>query len=359
MTGVWTGNRPIKRAIALAIGALALLALAGAGSAARGPRLALVWQTPTPRDGAALTVNAGSTLTIELGARSTRSSELVLVGSRVLPRGATLAATYGTPGTGTLTWTPTAAQAGEHVLTFIAETHDLPRVHAQPRSFVVFVQLSGTPAPTDAFALSGPGGVSRWAYVSDPVAARAEPRASARVVGRLPAVTPERVQNVTLLLNGKIDDRGRYWVRVRLPMLPNGSTGWVPRTALGSFRAIRTRLVIDRSLFTATLYRAGSVIFRSRIGVGKAHWPTPRGEFHVREKLSGFKDPIYGPLAFGLNARSAVLTDWLNGGFIGIHGTNQPGILPGRVSHGCIRMPNAAILRLARLLPMGTPVTIT
>jgi lipoprotein-anchoring transpeptidase ErfK/SrfK len=358
MTGVWTGNRWVKRAIALAIGALALLALAGAGSAARGPRLALVWQTPTPHDGAAFTVNAGSTLTIELGARSTRSSELVLVGSRVLPRGAALAATYGTPGTGTLTWTPTAAQAGEHVLTFIAETHDLPLAHAQPRSFVVYVQLSGTPAPTDAFALSGPGGVSRWAYVSDPVAARAEPRASARVVGRLPAVTPERVQNVTLLLNGKIQ-QGRYWVRVRLPMLPNGSTGWVPRTALGSFRAIRTRLVIDRSLFTATLYRAGSVIFRSRIGVGKAYWPTPRGEFHVREKLSGFKDPIYGPLAFGLNARSAVLTDWLNGGFIGIHGTNKPGILPGRVSHGCIRMPNAAILRLARLMPMGTPVTIT
>ena len=142
MTGVSTGNRWAKRAIALAIAALALLALAGAGSAARGPRLALVWETPTPRDGAAFTVNAGSTLTIELGARSTRGSELVLVGSRVLPRGANLASTYGTPARGTFTWTPTAAQAGEHVLTFTAETHDLPRAYAQPRSFVVYVQLS-------------------------------------------------------------------------------------------------------------------------------------------------------------------------------------------------------------------------
>jgi lipoprotein-anchoring transpeptidase ErfK/SrfK len=358
MTGVSQPRKLLRRGSVAASAALALLLIVAAASAARGPRLSLVWQTPTPRDGSAFTVNAGSTLTIDLSARSTRD-ELVLISSRSLPAGASVSSTFAKPGIGTFTWTPTAAQAGEHVLTFTAQTHDLPRAHAQPRSFIVYVQLSGTPSPRDAFALSGPGGVSRWAYVDDPVRARAEPRATARVVGRLPAVTPERVPNVTLLLNGKIDARGRYWVRVRLPMLPNGSTGWVPRSALGAFNAIRTRLVIDRALFTATLYKGGRVIFRSRIGVGKAHWPTPKGEFHVREKLSGFDDPIYGPLAFGLNARSAVLTDWLNGGFIGIHGTNQPEILPGRVSHGCIRMPNPAILRLARLMPMGTPVTIT
>jgi lipoprotein-anchoring transpeptidase ErfK/SrfK len=337
---------------------LVLAALVSAASAARGPRLALVWQAPTPRDGAAFTVNAGSPLTLTLSARSTRESDLVLIGSRSLPAGASVTSAYAKPGLGTFTWTPTAAQAGEHVLTFTAQTHDLPIIHAQPRSFVVFVQQSGTPAPRDAFALSGPGGVSRWAYVRKAVPARAEPRATARVVGRLPVMTPERVPNLTLLLQGKIDERGRYWVRVRLPILPNGSTGWVPRSTLGAFNAIRTRLVIDRRLFTATLYKRGKVVFRTRIGVGKSHWPTPPGEFHVREKLSGFSDPIYGPLAFGLNARSAVLTDWLNGGFIGIHGTNQPQILPGRVSHGCIRMPNAAILRLARLMPLGTPVTI-
>jgi lipoprotein-anchoring transpeptidase ErfK/SrfK len=358
MTGVGQPRKLLRRASVAASAALALLLIVAAASAARGPRLSLVWQTPTPRDGSAFTVNAGSTLTIDFSARSTRD-ELVLISSRGLPAGASVSSTYAKPGIGTFTWTPTAVQAGEHVLTFTAQTHDLPRAHAQPRSFIVYVQRSGTPSPGDAFALSGPGGISRWAYVDDAVRARAEPRATARVVGRLPAVTPERVPNVTLLLNGKIDARGRYWVRVRLPMLPNGSTGWVPRSALGAFNAIRTRLVIDRALFTATLYKSGRVIFRSRIGVGKSHWPTPKGEFHVREKLSGFKDPIYGPLAFGLNARSAVLTDWLNGGFIGIHGTNRPEILPGRVSHGCIRMPNPAILRLARLMPMGTPVTIT
>jgi lipoprotein-anchoring transpeptidase ErfK/SrfK len=53
-----------------------------------------------------------------------------------------------------------------------------------------------------------------------------------------------------------------------------------------------------------------------------------------------------------------VLTDWPGGGFIGVHGTNEPGILPGRVSHGCVRMPNSSITRLDRLMQVGTPVTI-
>jgi lipoprotein-anchoring transpeptidase ErfK/SrfK len=78
----------------------------------------------------------------------------------------------------------------------------------------------------------------------------------------------------------------------------------------------------------------------------------------VREKLSGYNAPAYGPRAFGLNARSNVLTDWMGGGFIGIHGTDAPGILPGRVSHGCVRMRNPAILRLFSLMPLGTPVSI-
>jgi lipoprotein-anchoring transpeptidase ErfK/SrfK len=61
--------------------------------------------------------------------------------------------------------------------------------------------------------------------------------------------------------------------------------------------------------------------------------------------------------AFGTSAYS-VLSDWPGGGVVGIHGTNQPGLLPGRVSHGCIRVPNAKIARLARLMPIGTPVRI-
>jgi lipoprotein-anchoring transpeptidase ErfK/SrfK len=141
-------------------------------------------------------------------------------------------------------------------------------------------------------------------------------------------------------------------------VLPNGTTGWVPRGALERFQKVHTRLVIVQRALRATLYRRGRPVFSAIVGVGQPQWPTPRGEFYVREKLSGYDAPAYGPRAFGLNARSTKLTDWPGGGFVGIHGTDAPQILPGRVSHGCVRMRNPAILTLFRLMPLGTPVSI-
>ena len=99
-------------------------------------------------------------------------------------------------------------------------------------------------------------------------------------------------------------------------------------------------------------------MFRAAVGIGTARYPTPAGTFTVRERLSGFDDPFYGPIAFGTTARSPVLTDWPGGGFVGIHGTDRPDLIPGRVSHGCVRLRNADIRRLAALMPVGTPVTI-
>jgi lipoprotein-anchoring transpeptidase ErfK/SrfK len=352
----------MRRLVALAGAALlavALLVQGGGASAAAGPRLAVAWKAPTPADGATFTAEAGTSFTVTLAATPGRGLvDAVQLGTRGLPAGASFVSVAGRTGTATVTWTPSAGQVGEHVLTFTARTQ-AGAVFAKPRTFLVFVQPPAQRAATDPFPLNGPGGASRSAFVLNAVAARAAPTAASRVVARVHAVTPEHEPNVVLLLAGRIDEHGRYWVRVRLPIRPNGSTGWIPRDAVGTIRLVYTRLVIDRSLFTATLYRRGRAIFHTRVGVGKPFWPTPKGEFYIREKLTGFTDPIYGPLAFGTNARSNVLTDWLNGGFIGIHGTNQPGILPGQVSHGCVRMPNAAILRLARLMPVGTPVTIT
>ena len=336
----------------------ALVLAAGAGAdTARGPKLTLRWMTPTPADGTAITVKAGEQLTIELAATSSQP-QLVLIDRRRLPYGVSFTAAYGRPSLATVTWTPVADQVGEHVFTFTAKTHDLPQAHARPRSFLVYVQPSTPGQANEPFALNGPQGMSRWARVNETVPARAQPSARARAITRLRRFTPELTHNLVQTLAGQINEKGEYWVKVRLPVLPNGTTGWVPRRALGAYNRIWTHLVIDRRLFSATLYRRGVAIFSTRVGVGKPYWPTPAGEFYVRERITGFTDPIYGPIAFGTNARSAVLTDWPGGGFIGIHGTNQPQILPGRVSHGCVRMPNPAIRRLDRLMPLGTPVTI-
>ena len=170
--------------------------------------------------------------------------------------------------------------------------------------------------------------------------------------------TAEQTPNIVLTIGRATDARGRVWTRVRLPVLPSNATGWVPRSALGGLSVVRTRLVVDLGRLTVTLYRAGKRIFSAVVGVGAPQWPTPRGEFYIRNRLASYSSPFYGPVAFGTSARSEVLTDWPAGGFVGIHGTNRPELLPGRVSHGCIRMRNQDILRLARLLPVGTPLTI-
>ena len=198
----------------------------------------------------------------------------------------------------------------------------------------------------------------RWAPVVRPAVARSAPELDASVVARLAVRTPEQTPNSVLVLAGTRDRSGTSWLKVRLPILPNGSVGWIERGALGGYRFLHTRLVIDTEHFTATLSRDGRVVFTADVGVGKPASPTPKGAFYIRNRLTSFDSPFYGPLAFGTSARSSVLTDWPAGGFIGIHGTNEPELLPGRVSHGCIRMRNEDILRLGALMPVGTPVSI-
>ena len=184
-----------------------------------------------------------------------------------------------------------------------------------------------------------------------------QPRADSAPIANVTPDTEEGTTNVVLVLR-ETRRKGVAWVQVRLPVLPNGRTGWVPRGALGGYRFVRTRLVVDRARLEATLFEDGRPVFRAPVGVGSPAAPTPAGEFYVRLKLAGFDDPFYGPIAFGTSARSAVLTDWPGGGYIGIHGTNAPALIPGRVSHGCVRLRNEDIVALSRLMPVGTPLTI-
>lgn len=208
-----------------------------------------------------------------------------------------------------------------------------------------------------AAALAAPA-PTYWAYVQHPTVARADPSTAAARIGVVRGVTPEGETNLVIAYEQRRDQDDRLWVRVPLSALPNGQRGWVPRAALGDFHGVRTHLVVDRSHLRAYLLRNGRIVFSTSVGVGRPQWPTPAGEFYVRVRLRNYGDPFYGPVAFGTNARSPWLTDWPEGGVVGIHGTDAPQLLPGRVSHGCIRMRNAAIERLARLMPLGTPVTI-
>jgi len=189
------------------------------------------------------------------------------------------------------------------------------------------------------------------------VPVRAAPAAS-DAIAELDTHTPEGTTNIVLVLGEAVRRGEALWVRVRLPGHPDDAEGWVPRSALGGYTAVRTRLVVNRGELTATLKRDGEPIFRAPVGIGMRSSPTPAGRFYVRNQLVKYKSPFYGPVAFGTTAATPASSDWPAGGFVGSHGTNRPDLLPGRVSHGCIRMSNRDILRLARLMPVGTPLVV-
>jgi hypothetical protein len=222
--------------------------------------------------------------------------------------------------------------------------------------------LPSSPAPALKIGppqrLGAGGFLTRWTIVRAAAPARVRPEADAPVITELALRSPEGTPNALQVLRSRADADGRVWVELRLPVLPNGRVGWVRRRLLGAYQTVTTRLVVDREELRATLYRGGNVVFSAPVGIGTDSWPTPAGEFMIRNELTRYSSPFYGPVAFGTTARSAVLTDWPGGGFIGIHGTNEPALIPGRISHGCIRMRNAEILRLAAVMPVGTLVTI-
>ena len=212
--------------------------------------------------------------------------------------------------------------------------------------------------PGDEIKLSDEKLVTRWAHAQATAKIRLSPLASSRTITRLRFFTEDKLPEVYPVLGARMDSAGRRWVHIRTPKRPNGKTGWVLDEMVGQFYIVRTLLVVDRGKLSATLFKNGKKIWSARVGIGKSGTPTPRGQFWIRERLKGIGGSgVYGPWAFGTSAYSN-LSDWPGGGVVGIHGTNQPGLIPGRPSHGCIRVRNDKIRQLAKLMPIGTPVSI-
>ena len=230
-------------------------------------------------------------------------------------------------------------------------------VHASTRTLAALPAPATGPRIPHAQLLHDGAHITRWAPVNQAVQARERPSSTSPVVVAVSTTTPEGTSNL-VDVDGEVTKDGVSWVHARLAVLPDGRTGWLPRTALGGWSFVNTHVVVNRETLTLTLYRGAEVVFRTSIGVGKPSTPTPAGQFYVRDRLTAYASPEYGPLAFGTSARSPFETDWPAGGFIGIHGTDQPNLIPGHISHGCIRLRNAAILKLGKLMPVGTPVTI-
>ena len=222
--------------------------------------------------------------------------------------------------------------------------------------------LAALAAPAPAAAqteavLSDEHARTYWAYVDNPAVVRSQPSARARRLGRIRTTTYLESAEVVLVLE-QADAEGRRWLRVRYPGLGQ-RTGWVPAHVLSEPALVRTSLVIDRRRRRLTLLRSGRPVFRAPVGVGARGSPTPRGRFYVRERLiPARRNGPYGVLAFGLSAYSPERTFWAGGGQVGLHGTNQPRLIPGAISNGCIRLRNRDVRRLDRLMRVGTPLLV-
>jgi hypothetical protein len=156
----------------------------------------------------------------------------------------------------------------------------------------------------------------------------------------------------------QISRRG-HWLLVRLPGRPNRSTGWLRRRDV-TVATTTLRILVQLRRHRLELRDRGRVVLHRPIAVGHSLSPTPTGRYFVVDTIAP-PDPhgFYGPYALGLSAYSTVYTTFAGGnGQVGIHGTNQPSKIGTDVSHGCIRLDNATITRLAKRLPLGTPVDI-
>jgi lipoprotein-anchoring transpeptidase ErfK/SrfK len=203
------------------------------------------------------------------------------------------------------------------------------------------------------------GKESYFAYVEKAVPAKAQAKSSARTVGRLTRKTGEGTDDLVLVIARTTDRKDRVWLKVRLPIRPNGTTGWVPEDALSELQPVDSWIRVSTKTFKISVVKNGRRVFSAPVGVGQPQWPTPRGQFYIRAKLTNFSSPFYGPIAYVTSATSDKLTDWPGGGIVGIHGTSLPGLIPGKISHGCIRMRNADIRKLDKLVEVGTPITVT
>lgn len=161
-----------------------------------------------------------------------------------------------------------------------------------------------------------------------------------------------------LLIFGVLEEQGE-WMKVMLPMRPNGSVGWVKASDV-RVRKVPNRIEIDRSDRKLRAFKGGEMLLEVPVAVGKSVTPTPIAKAYVDISVP-FKNTggAYGAHMLSIAAYSEVLTNFGGGvGQLAIHGTNARASVGKESSNGCIRLFNDDIVRLRDLAPAGTPVEI-
>jgi len=225
------------------------------------------------------------------------------------------------------------------------------------------MRLRGAPhAPADAAALRllARGGTLVATALGRSFALHVEPGTD-RPFMHLDADNPWGQPLRLLVLGGARDPgAGDVWVRVQIPIWPNGQTGWV---AASDVRLAETleRVVVDLSDRTLLRFGREGAVAKVPVGIGAAGTPTPPGRYVVWARVAtGRPAGPYGSFILGLSGFSESIVpyrEWPGLPRLAIHGTDDPGDAGHAVSNGCVRVLNPLLRRL-RTVPIGTPVVI-
>jgi len=156
-------------------------------------------------------------------------------------------------------------------------------------------------------------------------------------------------------------DQFQDWLHVYLPTRPNDATGWIKTSDVTVSQPLDYEIKVNLAEHKLTLLHNGVVELEAPAAIGTDENPTPTGTFFYTDPLDLATQPGtgYGVFAIGLSGHSNTLSEFAGSdGQIAVHGTDDPSTIGQSVSHGCVRVNNDVILKLAPL-PLGTPVVIS
>ena len=214
-------------------------------------------------------------------------------------------------------------------------------------------------APTSAAAPAAPRPAeptgNLLVRVPRDLAVRANPRASASVVGTMPSGSKYYDVPVTAWVE-EVSPDGR-WGRVEIPYVWPRRHGWIALRRLAR-RTTGVEVHIDLSEHHITVSRAGDHVLGMPAATGAAVSPTPPGEYFVTDRIS-FSGGSLGTFAFGISGIQPKLPPgWSGGNQLAIHGTNDPSSIGRSASAGCMRVSERSLDQLQPLLQLGTPVIV-
>ena len=114
---------------------------------------------------------------------------------------------------------------------------------------------------------------------------------------------------------------------------------------------------INLAAYRLTVLDAGRSLGSWTVAVGAPGTPTPTGRTFLLASMAPVH-PTYSPLILPLGLHSDTLTTFGGGpGTVGLHGWPDTAVFGHAVSHGCVRVP-AAALRILSQVPLGSSVMI-